>query len=189
MKNILNLLAVCAISLLSFSTVHATSTNLAPNGTATQSSSHGADASRANDGNTDGNYWNGSVTHTNSELGWWQVDLKSEFDLDSIMLWNRTDYRPNRLTNFRVSALNSGMDEVWGEDYFPYGGYFNPSMYIQLPDSTVAQFVKIQLYNTNWLSLAEVQVFGSSVAPEPLSSILFISGGVVVGLRYLRKNN
>jgi hypothetical protein len=56
----------------------ATPTNVALNKTATQSSTHssGAAASRAVDGNTDGVFANGSVTHTNSDANaWWHVDL------------------------------------------------------------------------------------------------------------------
>ncbi len=183
-------------------TAHATPINLAPNGTATQSSLHGfADASRANDGNTDGDFWQDSVTHTNFERGWWQVDLGSEFELDSIMLWNRTDHRPHRLTDFRVSALDSELDEVWGQDYFSNGGTFDPSLFILLPDSTTAQTVKIQLYNINWLSLAEVQVFGYDIqesamkspdiehtpkVPEP-GIMLLLASGLTVSFAFRKK--
>ena len=48
-------------------------------GKATQSTTDfGGVASRANDGNTDGNYANQSVTHTlnNDSEAWWQLELK-----------------------------------------------------------------------------------------------------------------
>ena len=49
--------------------------NLAQGKTATQSSTHasGAVASRAVDGNTDGNFGNGSVTHTNNDYHAWRT--------------------------------------------------------------------------------------------------------------------
>ncbi len=160
MKNVLIILMGIIMIPGLLITAHAELINLAPDGTATQSSDHGyADASLAIDGNTSGDFWDGSVTHTNYEAAWWQVDLGNEFNLDSIMIWNRTDYRPNRLSNFHVSVMDSEMNEVWGQDYFTNGATFNPSMEIQLPDNIIAQFVEIQLYNINWLSLAEVEVF------------------------------
>ena len=191
MKKILNLLTICAISLLFLTTAHAAPINLAPNGIATQSSDYGPrPASRAIDGNTDGYMRNGSVTHTENELAWWQVDLGGEFDLGSLVLWNRTDAKTevlDRLSNFHVSVMDNLMDEVWGQDYFTDGGSPTPRLDILLPDSTIAQFVKIQLNSINKLSLAEVQVFESSVAPEPLSSVLFITGGALLGLRFFSK--
>ena len=59
-----------------------TPTNLAQGRTATQSSTlagYPTDAaSAAVDGNTDGNFFDGSVTHTNADTNaWWQVDLGS----------------------------------------------------------------------------------------------------------------
>jgi hypothetical protein len=60
--------------------------NLALGKTASQSSTVlGATASRANDGNTDGNYADGSVSHTNYEnQPWWQVDLGSSQQITSV---------------------------------------------------------------------------------------------------------
>src|SRR3712207_7898437 len=54
-------------------------TNLALGQPATQSSTGwDSPAGRAVDGNTDGNWFNGSVTHTEGDYqAWWQVDLGS----------------------------------------------------------------------------------------------------------------
>ena len=66
---------------------------LAPNGMASQiDTAFGGDASRGNDGNTDGNYGNNSVTHTSSTTQpWWEVDLGSSQFIGSVVVWNRTD--------------------------------------------------------------------------------------------------
>ena len=49
-------------------------------------------AAGAVDGNTDGNFFDGSVTHTNLETNpWWQVDLGASTAVSSIVVWNRTD--------------------------------------------------------------------------------------------------
>ena len=74
--------------------------NVALLGTASQSSSWSGDgnplarASNAIDGNTDGNYYGGSVQHTNSDSGlpvgngfaWWQVALDQNYLIDSITI-------------------------------------------------------------------------------------------------------
>lgn len=56
------------------------------------------------DGNTDGIYTDGAVTHTIEGYAqmepWWQVDLGSSVAIDSIVIWNRTDCCGARLKGF-----------------------------------------------------------------------------------------
>jgi alpha-L-fucosidase len=55
------------------------------------------------DGNTDGTFLAGSVTHTaNGPEEWWQVDLGTSRTIDSIVLWNRQDCCAKRLASFRI---------------------------------------------------------------------------------------
>jgi hypothetical protein len=80
--------------------VHA-ATDLALSGIATQSSTTDwgngpAVASRAIDGDTDGNFWDGSVTHSADEQAWWQVDLGQTYDIYNITrqcIWNASQRR------------------------------------------------------------------------------------------------
>jgi len=62
-------------------------------GAASQSSTaFGGDASRAIDGNTDGNYNSGSVTHTDTQDDpFWIVDLKGPQDIGRIVIFNRNE--------------------------------------------------------------------------------------------------
>ena len=143
--------------------------NVAPDGTATQSTTaSGGVALRGNDGNTDGNWGGNSVTHTRGDLSdsWWQVALGGDFAVDEVVLYNRSDSNGTRLSNFRVSLLADGT-EVFGENFFegsgsvPQGG----SLAIPLPGGSVGDEVQVQLLGKNnedsgVLSLAEVQVFG-----------------------------
>src|SRR5258706_8589301 len=93
--------------------------DVAPSGIATQSSTYGGagpEAFLAIDGNTDGNYGDGSLTHTDvgDPAPWWQVDLGIVLPLNRIVLWNRTDCCGWRLSNFRVSVLDNQGSEVEG---------------------------------------------------------------------------
>ena len=68
--------------------------NLAMKGTSKHSSQYlDADAKRANDGRTEGDYDKGSVSHTSGKEKnpWWEVDLGTQHAIDKIVVWNRTD--------------------------------------------------------------------------------------------------
>ena len=88
--------------------------NIALKGEATQKSTHaGAEAKRAIDGNTAGEYAKGSVAHTaDGDDPWWEVDLKSEQTIDRIVIWNRAELG-ERLAGFRLVALNAQRQPVW----------------------------------------------------------------------------
>lgn len=145
--------------------------NVAQGKSATQSSTgfSGVPA-RAVDGNTGGNYNNGSVTHTNAEANaWWQVDLGNSYQLSSIVLWNRTDCCADRLSNFYVFVSTSDMTgssftallnnaSVWR-----YQVTGQAPTQLTIPSTASGRFVRVQLAGTNYLSLAEVQVFGTPV--------------------------
>lgn len=92
--------------------------NVAANATATQSSTgYGGEVRYANDGNTDGNFTAGSVTHTTSESNpWLELDLGSTQPIDSLTLWNRTDGGEpiqQRLAGFQISLLDEQREAVW----------------------------------------------------------------------------
>src|SRR5262249_47824249 len=63
---------------------------------------------RAVDGNENGNWNVGSVTHTNQEIDpFWEVDLGAAHYIDEIRIYNRTDCCAERLSNFVVFFSNS----------------------------------------------------------------------------------
>ena len=95
--------------------------NLALLGTASQSSTgSGGEASRANDGSTSGLWADGSISHTapGDLAPFWEVDLGDSYELQRVVLWNRTDCCPSRLQNFRVTILDADQQEEYGEDFF-----------------------------------------------------------------------
>jgi RHS repeat-associated protein len=147
----------------------AAGTNLALGKTATQSSiGWGGDPSRAVDGNTDGNFGDGSVTHTYLELSpWWRVDLGSIRGIGTIELYNRTDCCSDRLSNFQLLLSDDGNTwQAWN-----YPGTAGAKTAFDVNRS--ARYVKVQLNSTGLtrpLSLAEVKVYPAANA-SPATSL------------------
>jgi len=97
--------------------------NVARRGKASQSStSNGADASKAIDGNTSGLFGGGGQTHTeeNTSNPWWEVDLGSELPIDSIMIFNRNEGELGaRLNNFTLKVLDANRGVVFQKARVP----------------------------------------------------------------------
>ena len=149
-------------------------TNVALNKPASQSStSYGGAASRAVDGNTDGVFSNGSVSHTTSQTNaWWSVDLGASQPLWNINLFNRSDCCGDRVSDYWVfvsttpfntaltPAQQATQPGVWSSHQTGQAG--RPST---IPADTTGRYVMVQLSGTNYLGLAEVQVFsGAEIA-------------------------
>ena len=83
---------------------------------ATQSSEGwGGAPGRAVDGNTNGQWGGGSVTHTNGDNAWWEVDLLDTYDIGEIVLWNRLDCCSERLVDFTITVLDADYAIVFEE--------------------------------------------------------------------------
>jgi uncharacterized protein YkwD len=156
--------------------------DLALNQLATQSSTYASGvtiAAKAVDGNTDGKYADGSLSHTNLDANaWWQVDLGASATVDSIVVWNRTDCCGARLSDYWVFVSNTPFSPTdtpttlqsragtWSSHQTVQP---NPSTTITVPGAP-GRYVRVQLSSTNYLSLAEVQVFGvPGQAPQDLA--------------------
>ncbi|MGB0384091.1 MAG: lamin tail domain-containing protein [Ardenticatenaceae bacterium] len=144
--------------------------NVAVGALASQSSTvYGGVASRAVDGNTNGVYSNGSVTHTNNDTNaWWEMDLGGLVDIDTIRLWNRTNCCSSRLSNFHLfvsddpftsTNLSDTQAQPGVSDYY-FSGQAGTSETFNI--ARTGRYVRVQLGGTNRLSLAEVEVFASS---------------------------
>ena len=150
-------------------------TDLALGQAATQSSTlagYSTDsASSAVDGNTDGNFFDGSVTHTNQDTNaWWQVDLGQSTTISSVVVWGRTDCCGSRLSDYWVFVSNTpfNANDTPATLQNRAGTYSShqtsqPSPSTSVPFAGVSgRYVRVQLSGTNYLSLAEVQVFGTN---------------------------
>jgi YVTN family beta-propeller protein len=154
---------------------------------ASQSSTYGgvADARRAVDGVTGGDYAAGSVSHTNSDANaWWEVDLGQTHALDAVRLWNRSDCCAERLANFYVFVSDTPMTgrthaqllgdaAVWRTQI---AGAAPRAMLIPTAGAR-GRYVRVQLAGTNFLQLAEVEVHGrpqanrAPVATSPAATV------------------
>lgn len=151
---------MAAIMLLAlFACNTAAAQNLALHKPANQSSSysHGMGlAGNAVDGNTDGNWSNGSVTHTPQETQpWWEVDLGSNYDLQQIRIWNRTDCCTERLDYVNVCLRDENYNVV---KCLHHQASTKGLQVIDFQNvQQKARYVMVYLDGTQYLSLAEVR--------------------------------
>lgn len=145
--------------------------NLAMFGTATQSSTYsGGDvvgsADRAIDGNANGNFSLGSVTHTGADRNtWWEVDLGEGSAAHVITVYNRTDCCWERSTDIWIIASDTPLPVVDDPNSLRTTpgvrvAHFTDNSQPRLlwaPGGTF-RYVRIQLTNNEYLSLAEVVV-------------------------------
>lgn len=164
-------------------------TNVATQGIASQSTTtRNSPASKAIDGTTDGNFfggyydgfYSGSVTHTDLELRpWWSVALDQDYTLSSITVWNRTDERAERLSNFTISVWDDGVRK---RSWTFAGLTPRPSITVDARQ-LVGDTVRVQLNEQNYLSLAEVQVYALPPSiPEPPAWALMGCGVLFLGV-------
>jgi len=180
--------------------------NVALGGVATQSSTWPwYNAAYAIDGITDGNSYVYPISHTYDDyfpFTWWQVDLRSSYAIDNIVIWNRTEndgileyeQMQARLSNLKVSVLSSDGTVVWDTIIPPatlnpiVGGFPDPSTYpnpswtLYLPNDIEGQIVRIERLNQDYLWFAEVQVYA---VPEPAT--MFLLGSGLIGLAGLAR--
>ncbi len=128
----------------------------------------GADATRAVDGNQDGQFWDGSVTHTDFDLNaWWEVDLGSVQQIGQIEIANRTDCCGDRLSPFMVIVADIPIidSDITDADAQAYPGIMRtritagPQDRYRIPINRSGRYVRVALLSQNYLHLAEVMVF------------------------------
>jgi Tfp pilus assembly protein PilV len=123
---------------------------------------------KAVDGNTDGDFFHGSVSHTNADnQAWWTVDLGSNAQIGYIMVYNHTDCCTDRLANFwaMVGPSNLGASNLataqglstWRSQYT---GSVTTVFQYKIDVNSQGRWVRIQLPGTQYLEMAEVQVMG-----------------------------
>ena len=132
-------------------------TNVALNGTATQSTTtFSGDATRAIDGNTDGVYGNNSVSHTDSGPDeWWMLELDANADVAKIIVYNRTDAGTDRLAGCVAELYDT-------TGTMSYSATLVDTAISYLNVDNTFSYVIIRNNGTDALNLAEVEVYDSS---------------------------
>ncbi len=170
--------------------VCAVQTNLALNKTATQASNYSttATANKAVDGNTDGNFYNNSVTHTAcGTQDWWQVDLGQVSNITQVKLWNRTDCCADRLNNSYLIVSDAPFATNDLTTLRNTAGVFvlniaSVALNTTLDVYRTGRYVRVQLSGAGCLSLAEVQVFGCATV-DPCVAAPSVGGTVSPALQ------
>jgi hypothetical protein len=158
-------------------------TNLALHKPAQESSQIGdSSAAKAVDGDLNGDFSKGSVSHTAADVNaWLQVDLGQPQRIDAIQLFNRTDCCGDRLSHFWVMASNEPFaDGETADQARARPGVWSayvPSLGARLKIRTRAvtgRYVRVQfdgqaIRNDRYLALAELQVLqgAADLAPAP----------------------
>ncbi len=167
--------------------------NVALGKAATQSSTASfsvpSPAGLAVDGNVDGNFNSGSVTHTNSDANaWWEVDLGSPQTLHMVRVWNRSDAVPERLTDFYLllssqpmtgKSLATLLADTSVTQLRNTGIAGRPST---IAFSGTGRYLRVQLAGTNFLHMAEVEAFGQPATNRLPSVVRPIPASLTVGL-------
>lgn len=144
--------------------------NVALNKPATQTNNFSGTttADRAVNGDANGRFNSGSVSATNIGLNsWWQVDLQSVQNINSITVWGRTDCCPEMTTDFYVFVSNSPFTSTdlnttlnqSGVSNYHYTDYAGPA---SLSVNRTGRYVRVQIVGTMYLVLGEVQVWSAA---------------------------
>ena len=124
-------------------------------------------SSKAVDGNTNGNFFSGSVAATNDESqAWWQVDLGGFYQVETIEVFNRTEGSA-RLNDFYIltadlpftaNDLATARNQASNEQY--YAGQAGTPTTWNFPNGDLVRYVRIQRASQGYVTLAEVRVNG-----------------------------
>jgi len=138
-------------------------------------------AEKAFDGNTNGDYHEGSVAHTDNDNdpSWWEVKLDSSQQVTGVKIWNRIGPTSDRLVGFVLKLFQDDCQGVQGSTpVYTYnddtGGPGEVSYEIDFtnmgtPESAKgipADYIRIELPGSEYLQLAEVQVYVAHKTPK-----------------------
>ena len=116
---------------------------------------------------TDGD---GVISHTQNDINaWWELDLGRVVDIDSVVIFNRTDCCTERLSDFHLLVSNQPFNSKDLDSTIAQAGVFNrvvngaAESQTDLVVSRSGRYLRVQLdsgNNPGALHMAEVQVFG-----------------------------
>ncbi len=148
--------------------------NLSSKATASSSSAYGgyALASRAIDGDTNGNWSGNSVAHTggSTTTDWIDIELENSSEISEIVIWNRSDCCSNRILNCYLLVsenpfpTSSSLTDALQNATFTHE-ITSSSAQFNINVAVTGQYIRIQKSGNNpggnYFNLAEIEVFGS----------------------------
>ncbi len=108
---------------------------------------------------------------------WWAVTLDADYRIERVELVNRYDCCAERLYNVVVRVLAADGAEVWASDVQnPVAEGESPTspgavLTVEVPGGAIGRSVRVDkaavggVYSSEWLTFAEVAVYGGAVAP------------------------
>jgi len=92
---------------------------------------------------------------------WWQVDLQQTHALDRVLVFNRSGAQERaRYMTLQVSPDGRAWQDVYKHDGSLFGGSFDKKPLVTSLKNCTARFVRIQIYDSTWMHLSEVEVYG-----------------------------
>ncbi len=119
------------------------------------------DAAGGCDGIKDGSFG----FHTAREVRpWWQVDLGAIHELRRVLIYNRCDTASERGVGISLSTSPDGISWARRHEHAgePFGGVSRGGPLTVALDGVRARFVRLQLADTDYMHLDEVEVFGAA---------------------------
>mgnify|MGYP001277153668 CR=1 FL=1 len=122
---------------------------------------YGRPASVAVDGNTSGDYYAESVTHSAFENNaWWRVDLGAIYNIRQIKVFNRTDCCSERLRGAKLYIGNNpSNDPALYTEVATLTGSTQVQNFNLSPNAR-GRYVMVQHVRADYLSIAEIEVYG-----------------------------
>ncbi len=101
---------------------------------------------------------------------WWQVDLQQAHALNRVLVFNRDGAQERaRYLTLQVSPDGRTWLDVYKHDGSLFGGSFDKKPLAITLNECTARFVRIQITDSTWMHLSEVEVYGVSDARKNLA--------------------
>jgi len=100
---------------------------------------------------------------------WWYVDLGSTYHIEKIKIYNRDDGYASRLQNFRI-LYYTGLAWSLGSDQTD-NPMTSSDLSLSIDVNFDTRYVMVQKGNSDYLSLAEVEIYGPSAGVSQFSAI------------------
>ena len=124
-----------------------------------------------------GNYYDGGdFTHTQGggdPNPYWAVDFGALVNLERLTIFNRYQCCPERLSDVTIRVLDGDGDVVWTSPVLNPGNVLGgpAKLDVTIPLGLSARIVVISLPPNGVLSMAEVDIFGSTIVPPPVPAL------------------